>query len=119
MLAEVDLPRPIRSHHDAYVVHPALLDACFQSVAVHPEWQARARRRCSCRWAYIGCVPTVPLATRVTAMRGNRADAAVVEADLDLLDEHGTVLLTVSGVELGTGCLGGRQTAIACSASGC
>ena len=36
--------------------------------------------------------------TRVT-----KADAAGVEADLDVLDEHGTVLLTVQGLRLGTG----------------
>ena len=31
----------IRSQQDAYGVHPALLDACFQSVAAHPDVQAR------------------------------------------------------------------------------
>ena len=31
------------------------------------------------------------------------ADAAGVEADLDVLDEHGTVLLTVRGLRMGTG----------------
>ncbi len=40
MLVEVALPREIRSQQDAYGVHPALLDACFQSVAAHPEVQA-------------------------------------------------------------------------------
>ncbi len=36
--------------------------------------------------------------TRVTA-----AESAGVEADLDVLDEHGTVLLTVHGLQIGTG----------------
>ena len=36
--------------------------------------------------------------TRVTS-----ADGAGVEADLDVLDEHGTVLLAVHGLQLGTG----------------
>jgi polyketide synthase 5 len=40
VLAEVTLPRSIRSQQDAYGVHPALLDACFQSVAVHPGVQS-------------------------------------------------------------------------------
>ncbi|MGH7735414.1 MAG: acyltransferase domain-containing protein, partial [Gemmatimonadales bacterium] len=40
VLAEVALPRQIRSQQDAYGVHPALLDACFQSVEAHPEVQA-------------------------------------------------------------------------------
>ncbi len=39
VLAEVRLPGPIRSQQGAYGVHPALLDACFQSVAAHPDAQ--------------------------------------------------------------------------------
>ena len=39
VLAEVGLPGPIRSQQNAYGVHPALLDACFQSVAAHPDAQ--------------------------------------------------------------------------------
>ena len=34
------------------------------------------------------------------------ADAAGVEADLDVLDEHGMVLLAVRGLQLGTGVTG-------------
>ena len=52
--------------------------------------------------------------TRVT-----NADAAGVEADLDVSDEHGTVLLAVRGAAI---CAPGspRTTAtIVCSASGC
>ena len=37
VLAEVELPGPIRSQQTAYGVHPALLDACFQSVGAHPR----------------------------------------------------------------------------------
>ena len=40
VLAEVALPRQIRSQQGAYGVHPALLDACFQSVGAQPEVQA-------------------------------------------------------------------------------
>ena len=40
VLAEVALPRQIRSQQDAYGVHPALLDACFQSVEAHPKVRA-------------------------------------------------------------------------------
>ena len=40
VLAEVALPGSIRSQQAAYGVHPALLDACFQSVAAHPDVQA-------------------------------------------------------------------------------
>ena len=41
VLAEVELPGPIRAQQSAYGVHPALLDACFQSVAAHPAHQRR------------------------------------------------------------------------------
>ncbi len=104
VLAEVALPRQIRSQQAAYGVHPALLDACFQSVAAHPHVQALGEgvlglplgvRRLrsygaarSARYCY----------TRVT-----KADTSGVEADLELLDEHGAVLLAVQGLRLGTG----------------
>jgi polyketide synthase 5 len=103
VLAEVALPRSIRSQHDAYGVHPALLDACFQSVAVHPDVQNAA-----------GGGLLLPLGVRVLrAYDGTRnarycytrvttVDASGVEADLDVLDENGAVLLTVSGLRLGS-----------------
>lgn len=102
VLAEVALPGQIRSQQDGYAVHPALLDACFQSIAAHRQVQAldhdalalplevRALRlhgaTRSARYCY----------TRVT-----HADTAGVEADLDVLDEHGTTLLSVRGLRLG------------------
>ena len=42
VLAEVALPGLIRSQQAAYGSHPALLDACFQSVVVHPDVQNAA-----------------------------------------------------------------------------
>jgi polyketide synthase 5 len=103
VLVEVALPGAIRSQQDAYGVHPALLDACFQSVEALPEVRALGedvlalpsgiRRLCfygaarGARYCY----------TRVT-----KADMSGVEADLDVLDEHGAVLLAVEGLRLGT-----------------
>jgi polyketide synthase 5 len=102
-LAEVALPRQIRSQQGAYGVHPALLDACFQSVDAHPDVRAvdmgelvfplgirRLRSYTAARDVHY-CY------TRVT-----RADTSRVEADIDVLDEHGTVLLRVQGLQLGT-----------------
>jgi polyketide synthase 5 len=102
VLAEVALPRQIRSQQDVYGVHPALLDACFQSVAAHPDVQAiggyalalgvrRLRAYGSARSAHY-CY------TRVS-----KADTTGVEADLEVLDEQGAVLLSVQGLRLGTG----------------
>ncbi len=104
VLAEVGLPGPIRSQQAAYGVHPALLDACFQSVVVHPDIQ---------RVATGGLV--LPLGVRRLRAHGpvrdakychtrvTKAGATGVEADVDVLATDGTVLLRVQGLRLGTG----------------
>jgi phthioceranic/hydroxyphthioceranic acid synthase len=104
VLAEVALPPSIRSQLNSYGVHPALLDACFQAIAAHPDVQAaisgglmlplgvrRLRAYASARSAQYCYI-------RVTS-----TGAAGIEADLDVLDEHGTVLLAVQGLLLGSG----------------
>ncbi|WP_230872316.1 type I polyketide synthase, partial [Mycobacterium canetti] len=103
VLAEVGMPGSIRAQQGAYGVHPALLDACFQSVAAHPAVQGvgngglllplgvrRLRSYGPARHARY-CYATVT------------ACGVGVEADLDVLDEHGTVLLAVRGLQMGTG----------------
>jgi polyketide synthase 5 len=103
VLAEVGLPGSIRIQQASYGVHPALLDACFQSVAAHPAVQMvgngglmlplgvqRLRAYGSTRNAHY-CY------TRVTAC------GTSVEADIDVMDEHGTVVLVVRGLLMGTG----------------
>ena len=104
VLATVALPGPLRSQQRGYGVHPALLDACFQSVVAHPDVQSAA----------VGGM-LLPLGVRRLRAYGSarnthycysrviKADADGVEADLELLDEHGTVLLSVTGLQLGTG----------------
>ena len=104
VLAEVAPNGPIRSQQAAYGVHPALLDACFQSVAAHPHIQAvsgnvlalptgirRLRAYGSARNARY-CY------TRVTGI-----DTTGIEADIEVLDQHGVVLLVVQGLRLATG----------------
>jgi polyketide synthase 5 len=102
VLAKVVLPRSIRAQQASYVVHPALLDACFQAVAAHPAIREagglllplglrRLANHASARNAHYCYV-------RVTTI-----DASGVEADLDLLDDEGQVLLTAHGLRLGTG----------------
>ena len=104
VLAEIGLPSVIRTQQTSYGVHPALLDACFQSVAAHP----------SVANASLGGL-LLPLGVRELRVHGpvhtarycySRVTAATngaVEADLDVLDKHGTVLLTVHGLQMGTG----------------
>ncbi|ORW56632.1 sulfolipid-1 biosynthesis phthioceranic/hydroxyphthioceranic acid synthase [Mycobacterium parmense] len=104
VLAEIGLPSVIRTQQTSYGVHPALLDACFQSVAAHP----------SVAGASLGGL-LLPLgvrelraygpvhAARYCYSRVTAAAGGAVEADLDLLDKHGAVLLTVRGLQMGTG----------------
>lgn len=106
VLGNVTLPGTLRSQRVGYGVHPALLDACFQTVAAHPAVAGtlllplgvhRMRSYGPTRNAHY-CY------TRVTGV-----DAAEVQADVDVLDGNGTVLLTVSGLRLGTGVSGSGQ----------
>nr|WP_204807610.1 type I polyketide synthase [Mycobacterium riyadhense] len=103
VLAEIGLPRSIRNQQAGYVTHPALLDACWQSVAAHPAVRGvgngglllplsvrRLRSYATTRTARY-CY------TRVTACGSN------VEADIDVLDERGKVLLEARGLLMGTG----------------
>ncbi|TDH57683.1 SDR family NAD(P)-dependent oxidoreductase [Mycobacterium eburneum] len=104
VLAEVALPGSIRSQQRAYTVHPGLLDACFQAVAAHPELSgdssgelllplgvARLRAVASTRNAHY-CY------ARLTSI-----STTEVDADLEVLDAAGAVLLTVTGLRLGSG----------------
>ncbi|MFN3005340.1 sulfolipid-1 biosynthesis phthioceranic/hydroxyphthioceranic acid synthase [Mycolicibacterium wolinskyi] len=104
VVAEVALPRQIRSQQDAYRVHPALLDACFQSVEAHPKVRALGEGMLGLPLG-IGALRSHGAARNVhyCLTRVTKVDAAGVEADIDLLDDHGAVLLTVTGLQLGTG----------------
>jgi acyl transferase domain-containing protein/acyl carrier protein len=110
VMAEVELPLSLRSQHAGYRVHPALLSACFQSVEAHPSvaqvangsllspLSLRQLRAYGCTRKARYCF------TRVTS-----ADTTGVAADLDILDEHGAVLLTLRGLEMGISHTGERD----------
>ncbi len=104
VFAEVALPSLIRSQQSVYGVHPALLDACFQSVVVHPTVQnagsgglllpvgvRRLRLHQSARNAHY-CL------TRVSQTRPGEC-----EADIEVLDQSGAVLLSVEGLRMSAG----------------
>ena len=104
VLAEIGLPTVIRGQHTAYGVHPALLDACFQSVAAHPGVQNTGNgglllplgvRRLR---SYGAANKARYCLTRIVSVGGSG-----VEADIHLVDEHGEVLLAVDGLSMGTG----------------
>jgi polyketide synthase 5 len=103
VLAEVGPPGSIRSQQGAYAVHPALLDACFQALTAHPALDGAGNGG-----------PLLPIGVRRMRAYGATRDARyclarinlaaapdlVAEADLDVLDQHGTVLLTLRGLQL-------------------
>lgn len=102
VLAEVALPRALRAQRNAYGVHPVLLDACFQSVEAHPEVLAMGLDALG-----------LPLGVRRLRSYGSAGHARYcytriisadngIEADIDVLDEHGTVLLIVQGLRFAT-----------------
>ncbi|WP_264001640.1 polyketide synthase dehydratase domain-containing protein, partial [Mycolicibacterium gadium] len=104
VLAEIGLPTSIRNQQTSYGVHPALLDACFQSVAAHPGVQASGTGALLLplgvdRLRVHGPVRNARYClTRVTSL-----DGSTVQADIDLLDDYGTVLFTVEGLRMGSG----------------
>ncbi|OBI89867.1 polyketide synthase [Mycobacterium asiaticum] len=103
VVAEIAFPRALRNQQAQYSIHPVVLDACFQSVAAHPAVRGvangamliplsvRRLRRYGPAGAPRYCHTTV------TACGSN------FEADIDVLDERGSVLLAVRGLVMGTG----------------
>lgn len=104
LLADVRLPGAIRSQQGAYGIHPALLDACFQSVAAHPAARVLGSAGLLLPLHIRQIRSYGPARTaRYCYTRVSGADGAGLEADLDVLDERGTVLLAVQGLQVGTG----------------
>ncbi|OBK81861.1 polyketide synthase [Mycolicibacter heraklionensis] len=103
-LAEVALPGPARPEQGLYEIHPALLEACIMSAVMRPDVPragdggllrpvgVRSLRRHHLVREVRYCLSTVTAA---------RADAC--EADLELMDESGNVLLTVEGLHFAAG----------------
>ena len=103
LLAEVTLPGDLRSQQSGYHIHPALLDACFQSVAAAlggagqsegalllPLGVARLRQVRPGRDA------------RFCVVRVLKADAGAIEADLDITDADGELVLQMTGLTMGS-----------------
>ncbi len=59
---------------------------------------------CCFRWVCVCCVVYEPTRNaRYCFTRVTRADTTGIEADLDILDDSGNVLLEVRGLQMGTG----------------
>jgi acyl transferase domain-containing protein/acyl carrier protein len=104
LLAEIGAPAGIRAQQHGYGIHPAVLDACFQSVAAHLLVGGR-------RDGGLLLPLSIGLLRRFGAGRDARychvtvtkADAAAIEADLEVLDGNGDVVLEVSRLRMGSG----------------
>lgn len=99
VLAEIGLPGQLRSQQGHYGIHPALLDVCFQSVGASPHVRALGEDALG--------LPTGVRRLRVYGSardarycytRVTRADACGVDADLEVLDQDGAILLSAQGV---------------------
>ena len=102
ILAQIAPAGPIRTQTGLYGIHPALLDACFQAVAASPQ----------VRSVGAGALALPLGARRLRAYGPGRgaqycvvriisADASGVEADLDVTDHSGAVLLRIEGLRCG------------------
>ncbi|MET4429817.1 sulfolipid-1 biosynthesis phthioceranic/hydroxyphthioceranic acid synthase [Mycolicibacterium sp. 624] len=104
VLAEVALPGSIRSQQGAFNAHPALLDACFQAVGAHPDLYSDTS---GALMLPLGVRELRAYATTRNAhfcyVRLTSVQPTAVEADIDVLDDQGAVLLSVVGLRLGTG----------------
>ena len=120
LLAEIGAPAAIRAQQSGYGIHPAVLDACFQSVGAHllvggagdgglllPLSVGRLRRFGAGRDARY-CLVTV-----------TKADAAAIEADLEVLDGNGDVVLEVSATPDGQRRHQEPANVNGCSPNGC
>ncbi|MGH3551406.1 MAG: sulfolipid-1 biosynthesis phthioceranic/hydroxyphthioceranic acid synthase, partial [Mycobacterium sp.] len=104
VLAEIGLPSSIRSQQSGFRVHPALLDACFQSVAAHPAIRDPRNGGLMLPLGVRRLRAYGPTRNaRYCYARVTSADRTETEADFDVLDEHGTVLLSVRGLQMGSG----------------
>lgn len=110
LVTEIALPGPLRAQQGAYGIHPALLDACFQSVAAHQAvnddtdggllvpLSVRRIRICDSarnpRYCVVRLIPH---------------DRSGFEADLDVLDESGKPVVLVRGFRLGSSATEGSE----------
>ncbi|WP_349643336.1 sulfolipid-1 biosynthesis phthioceranic/hydroxyphthioceranic acid synthase [Bradyrhizobium japonicum] len=116
LLADLRLPSSLRTNGRGYTVHPVLLDACFQSVGAFPRVVSATNGRL-----------LLPLSVRSLRLQRTDADAAHcitrlvavdalhVEANIDLLDASGRVLLSVEGLAMGSGAAEQHADAVACN----
>lgn len=116
ILADLRLPSTLRSDARNYIVHPVVLDACFQSVGalarVRSEMDGHMLLPLSVRSLRLhqAAVGAAHCVTRLVAV-----DALHVEADIDLLDASGRVLISAHGLLMGSGATLQQADAVTCN----
>ena len=117
LLADLRLPSSLLRDARHHLVHPVLLDACFQSVAAFPQVVSGMEGRM--------LLPLSVDRLRIHAPCGNAAhcvirlvsiDALKVEADIDVLDANGLLLVSVRGLVMGSSAVGQIADAAALNA---
>ncbi|HYB81986.1 MAG TPA: acyltransferase domain-containing protein, partial [Mycobacterium sp.] len=103
VLTEVELAEPIRSQQTPYGMHPALLDAIFQTVVAHPSISDVSNGGLVLPLGVRRLRSYGPLQNaRYCLSRVTEANRTGMEADLDVFDENGTVVLIVRGLRVGS-----------------
>jgi len=117
LFADIRLPSSVRQGASQYTVHPVLLDACFQSVGAFAQVVSATDERMLLPLSvkslrHFG--PAGDVAHFVTRLVS--VDALHVEADIDLLDVTGCVLVRVQGLVMGSGTAGQDADTVSCDA---
>lgn len=103
VLAELELPQSIRAQQAGYGIHPALLDACFQSAAAHARSSDVGEGGLLLPLGVNRLRSYGPAAdARYCLSRATEKGPAGMRIDLDVFDENGAVLLVVRGLRVGS-----------------
>lgn len=100
VLSRLELPSDLSAETAAYRIHPALLDACFQTLLAAAADDAKTYlpvQLASLRWRQ---APETAQPLWAHAIRATNGKADEIAGDVFLLDESGKVLLEARGLRL-------------------
>lgn len=107
VLGRVALPSALASSAASLIVHPALLDACVQLVGLGLPWADQTGSDASDdifvpvgMGRYTVYHAGIAQTWCHVSVEAAAADADLVRGDIRLLDDHGTVLAEIQGIEL-------------------
>lgn len=104
LVGELSAPVGIRAQQSEFAIHPAVLDACFQTVGAHFLTDGGRDGALMLPLSVGGlCRFGSGRDARYCHATITKADAVEIEADLEILDEHGGIVLEVAGLRMGSG----------------